>query len=188
METNDDLLEAPNRLETFKAFPSKDVFSFKCAAEEGFYYNKVNNTVCCYYCSLSISNINTILNIKNIHNKFSTRCPTVFDYSTNKRIKKNSNPLEVQKRFIFFLKKKVANKSIEMDRLIEKNKELVCNKEKEIEELKSNMLCKVCFSNEMNIILFPCRHLLLCEECVVKIEQKCPKCKASIENNFKVFL
>ena len=105
METNDDLLEAPNRLETFKAFPSKDVFSFKCAAEEGFYYNKENNTVCCYYCSLSISNINTILNITNIHNKFSTRCPTVFDYATNKKIKKTKNSLEVQKRFIFFFEK-----------------------------------------------------------------------------------
>jgi E3 ubiquitin-protein ligase MGRN1 len=45
--------------------------------------------------------------------------------------------------------------------------------------------CIICLSNISNIILYPCRHFCLCDQCsnFVKVDNKpCPICRKQIEN------
>lgn len=46
-----------------------------------------------------------------------------------------------------------------------------------------NLLCKVCFSEEMNVVLMPCRHLAVCERCSGRVSS-CPICHSHVETSF----
>lgn len=48
-------------------------------------------------------------------------------------------------------------------------------------DLSDNQLCVVCKSNPIEIILLPCGHVCLCEDCSVDIRNNCPVCRAFIE-------
>jgi hypothetical protein len=47
--------------------------------------------------------------------------------------------------------------------------------------------CLVCFTNERDTVTFPCRHMVLCQECAQELK-KCIVCRQEVVNYFKVFL
>ncbi|KAJ8933929.1 hypothetical protein NQ314_013685 [Rhamnusium bicolor] len=49
------------------------------------------------------------------------------------------------------------------------------------EDLPDNQLCVVCKTNPIEIILLPCGHVCLCEDCSADITELCPVCRAGIE-------
>jgi len=50
--------------------------------------------------------------------------------------------------------------------------------EQENKKLEDIFICKICFKNTPNILLLPCSHLCVCEDCVKKItNKKCPICR-----------
>ncbi|KAJ8977539.1 hypothetical protein NQ317_010059 [Molorchus minor] len=51
------------------------------------------------------------------------------------------------------------------------------------DDLPENQLCVVCKANPIEIILLPCGHVCLCEDCSVDITEQCPVCRAGIEKN-----
>lgn len=57
---------------------------------------------------------------------------------------------------------------------------------KENNEFKENFICSICYTNVKNVILNPCFHFNLCQECVLKID-KCPICRDDIECYHIVF-
>ncbi|XP_071442152.1 mitochondrial E3 ubiquitin protein ligase 1 [Hetaerina americana] len=50
------------------------------------------------------------------------------------------------------------------------------------DELDDAQLCVVCRENPKEIILMPCGHVCLCEDCFDSINSKCPVCRADVEN------
>lgn len=48
--------------------------------------------------------------------------------------------------------------------------------------------CVVCLSNPKEIIVIPCGHVCLCEDCATKINDLCPVCRQSIEQKMVAFL
>jgi Zinc finger, C3HC4 type (RING finger)/Inhibitor of Apoptosis domain len=48
-------------------------------------------------------------------------------------------------------------------------------------------LCKICLHFEYNILLKPCKHVVVCSKCVEKIE-KCPYCRADLIGFEQIFL
>lgn len=56
----------------------------------------------------------------------------------------------------------------------------------ENERLKDEKACRVCLTNERNVLFLPCRHLVTCPDCAVVVE-KCPVCRSQIECTVKVF-
>ncbi|PWA34483.1 zinc finger, RING/FYVE/PHD-type, Transmembrane Fragile-X-F-associated protein [Artemisia annua] len=48
------------------------------------------------------------------------------------------------------------------------------------------VLCRVCFEREINTVLLPCRHHILCSICSEKC-QKCPVCRVSIDERLPVY-
>ncbi len=73
------------------------------------------------------------------------------------------------------------------------------NKQYEINEVKkqytSRLECAVCLENEKCILLLPCNHMCICEQCSNRInlttpninEQKCPICNSGIRIKSKIF-
>ena len=49
-------------------------------------------------------------------------------------------------------------------------------------------LCVACDDNVANIVLMPCNHLCLCEECHKKWNETCPTCRTEVKNIMKVFI
>nr|XP_043636546.1 uncharacterized protein LOC122607598 isoform X2 [Erigeron canadensis] len=57
----------------------------------------------------------------------------------------------------------------------------------EFERLQNEkILCRVCFERQLNIVLLPCRHRILCSTCSVKCK-KCPICRVIIEERLPVY-
>ncbi|PON75392.1 Transmembrane Fragile-X-F-associated protein [Parasponia andersonii] len=59
--------------------------------------------------------------------------------------------------------------------------------QQEFERLQNEkILCRICFEEQINIVLLPCRHHILCRTCCEKCK-KCPICRVAIEERLTVF-
>ncbi|KAJ8039363.1 E3 ubiquitin-protein ligase RNF26 [Holothuria leucospilota] len=63
-----------------------------------------------------------------------------------------------------------------------------------LQQERDKQLCVVCQDNEKNTILFPCKHLCVCSECVEQItsavnldRRRCPICRGKINSYMDVF-
>ena len=52
--------------------------------------------------------------------------------------------------------------------------------------IQDDRMCKLCITNEANIVLIPCGHLLVCKHCAASII-KCPVCRCKIKQLVKVY-
>ncbi|RAL40174.1 hypothetical protein DM860_008314 [Cuscuta australis] len=59
--------------------------------------------------------------------------------------------------------------------------------QEEVEKLQNEkVLCKICFEKQINVVLLPCRHHILCSMCSEKCK-KCPICRVYIEDRLPVY-
>ncbi|XP_050131469.1 uncharacterized protein LOC126607788 [Malus sylvestris] len=59
--------------------------------------------------------------------------------------------------------------------------------QQEYERLQNEkILCRVCFEEQINIVLLPCRHHVLCSTCCEKCK-KCPICRVCIEQRLPIY-
>lgn len=56
------------------------------------------------------------------------------------------------------------------------------------ENLPDGVRCIVCMVNPREIILLPCNHVCLCEDCAEKINKMCPVCNTRIVGKKAVYL
>ncbi|XP_050241959.1 uncharacterized protein LOC126690866 isoform X2 [Quercus robur] len=59
--------------------------------------------------------------------------------------------------------------------------------QQEYERLQNEkILCRVCFEEQIDVVLLPCRHHILCSTCCEKCK-KCPICRVSIQKRLPVY-
>ncbi|GAU23515.1 hypothetical protein TSUD_39940 [Trifolium subterraneum] len=59
--------------------------------------------------------------------------------------------------------------------------------QEEYEKLQNEkILCRVCFEEQINVVLLPCKHHILCSTCCEKCK-KCPICRGTIEERMPVY-
>ena len=64
----------------------------------------------------------------------------------------------------------------------------------ELELEKDKRLCVICQDNVKNILLMPCRHVCICQHCLLEIRQghlylaQCPLCRTHIQSSLEVFV
>ncbi|KAL1494895.1 hypothetical protein ABEB36_010409 [Hypothenemus hampei] len=75
------------------------------------------------------------------------------------------------------LLKDEEERKIKMEETRKKRRRMIRN----TQGLPENQICVVCRSNPIEIILLPCGHVCLCEDCADDISLQCPICRASIE-------
>ena len=78
------------------------------------------------------------------------------------------------------------------DQIIEYNNKMrtIENHKKHLED---QMNCKICFRKQSNIVLQPCNHYVLCEECELSMRtsahgKKCPMCRKPYNRYLKIFI
>jgi len=59
--------------------------------------------------------------------------------------------------------------------------------EDEMQRLRDQRLCKVCFVNESNVAFLPCGHLICCAHCVPSLKD-CPYCRQPITGTLKTYM
>lgn len=85
-------------------------------------------------------------------------------------------------------------KSREAERLAEELKQSLAQSRKERrqrvrdKDLREDQLCVVCRTNAREIILLPCGHVCLCENCSNDINVDCPVCRTTIQQKAPAYI
>ena len=62
----------------------------------------------------------------------------------------------------------------------------------QVEREREDKLCVICQDNEKCIMILPCRHLCICQDCQVLLRQRgnnmCPICRRNVRQMIKAYL
>ncbi|KAK1433649.1 hypothetical protein QVD17_10563 [Tagetes erecta] len=93
-------------------------------------------------------------------------------------------PPEIVKRLP---KKDLTEEVWRLQAALNEQTELTKSSQQNYERLQNDkILCRVCFEREINMVLLPCRHHILCRFCSEKC-QKCPICRVIIGERLPVY-
>ena len=70
-------------------------------------------------------------------------------------------------------------------------KNLIKSRNLIINKFKDSLKCSICYDNNINIILSPCNHCVMCDSCYknyIQYDDTCPLCKTYIEDYIKIYL
>jgi len=78
------------------------------------------------------------------------------------------------------------------DQIMQFNSKIKCV-ENHKKQLEDQMNCKICFRKQSNIVLQPCNHYVLCEDCELSIRnsvqgKKCPICRKQYSRFIKIYI
>ena len=59
--------------------------------------------------------------------------------------------------------------------------------EEENNELKDQILCKICMDKDVSIVFLPCGHLVSCDKCAPALKN-CPICRNEIKSTVQTFM
>ncbi|XP_060214904.1 uncharacterized protein LOC132641830 isoform X1 [Lycium barbarum] len=83
-------------------------------------------------------------------------------------------------------KAKLAEEIWRLQAALCEQSEITQTKQDEFERLQNEkILCRICFEEQINILLLPCRHHILCSTCCDKCK-RCPICRVFIEERLPV--
>lgn len=84
-------------------------------------------------------------------------------------------------------KKELAEEVWRLQAALGEQTEITKYSQQEYERLQNEkVLCRICFEGEINVVLLPCRHRVLCSTCSEKCK-KCPICRDSIAERLPVY-
>ncbi|XP_027329442.1 uncharacterized protein LOC113845928 isoform X5 [Abrus precatorius] len=84
-------------------------------------------------------------------------------------------------------KKDLAEEVWRLQAALGEQTEITKYSQQEYERLQNEkVLCRICFEEEINVVLLPCRHRVLCSICSEKCK-RCPICRDSIAERLPVF-
>lgn len=70
-------------------------------------------------------------------------------------------------------------------------KNIITSQNTIINKFKDSLKCSICYSENINTILSPCNHCVMCDKCYnsyIQYDDTCPLCKTYIENYIKIYL
>jgi hypothetical protein len=158
--------------------------SGECMAKAGFFYTNKSDTVTCFVCGISIKDWLETDDPITEHIRFKNNCKFI-KYKIDGSVVKNSlKQIKIDQLTL----EKVANENSKTYTIIQNSVEksqrnnASCSTEENI-----NYSCVICSDQTIDIVIWPCKHLCVCDLCSLKITQ-CPLCRSNIECSFKIFL
>lgn len=80
----------------------------------------------------------------------------------------------------------LANEILRLQSALASQTEITNSSQEEYERLQTEkILCRVCFDDQISVVLLPCRHYVLCSTCGEKCK-RCPICRVSVEDRLPV--
>ena len=116
---------------------------------------------------------NNIQFYRNMLNEFGYAAKAAF----RKHLHKTGLPYLDYHKFYLDIRSMSAN-----DILFERFLNLVDhNKNINTANYEDKYLCKICTINSANIVILPCTHMIMCINCLLKIDDNCPICRTKID-------
>ncbi|KAJ8026828.1 Baculoviral IAP repeat-containing protein 7-B [Holothuria leucospilota] len=181
-----------NRLDSFVNWPSNHCQRPEDLATAGFFYKGKKDLVVCFQCGGKLLDWEKGDNPWDEHARHYPKCQWLlkqkgmkFINSIQKKYDTSGNPKEP--RFPEEdenLPRRVTNLT-----LADKTKPVVGKTSllDEITKLKERSLCKICLDDDVELLILPCKHLVVCAECGERIES-CPICRSYAEEKVRVFM
>ena len=194
----------PQRDRTYPLFVYRDlaerIISFRCRpwnrrlkaqpvplALAGFYYWGPGDKVRCATCLGTLKNWRLNDDPLYEHYRHYPRCSVVTCFVVMRHLV----TLGIQKRtrsqgylpscmLISTRRREIIMNRLEQDRVMEEAGVI-------IEETNQTLLCKICLATRIQVLVFPCKHLVLCKQCSGRIKD-CPMCRIRIVATTTVFL
>ncbi|GAB1602335.1 hypothetical protein Ahia01_000512600 [Argonauta hians] len=167
---NLDLLS--ERLKTFSSWPKDKIPNPEVLAKAGFYYNGISDTTFCFSCGGILKNSKCVDDPLKKHSEQFPNCDFIQDMKEATMTENISASSKASKNSSADLRN--STEVLQDDDLIAEN----C-------ELKQDILCKICMTQEITVVFVPCRHLISCLECGFALS-KCPRCHQLIKGLVKV--
>ncbi|KAK2708138.1 hypothetical protein QYM36_013902 [Artemia franciscana] len=172
------------RLETFANWNYSDRMDPHKLAEAGFFYLGVSDKVKCFHCDNNLDHWKVTDDPWVEHARWFSDC--VFLTQS----KGNTFKKEVKDSF----KRKAETENTESRRRLQKklktelpNKPKRMNVDMSEEVIEERYKCRVCLDKRVEVIYFPCGHLVCCSICT-SVLANCPLCRQVISYTAKVFL
>lgn len=131
-------------------------------SECGLYYTGDLNIVQCYFCGVHIRYFKDSSDLWEDHKKASPKC-----YHLKMTKKKSSSDVV-----------KTSDGDIDLKQQQQQTSGL---------DKVELLLCKICMTNERNVLLKPCHHVVVCSDCSDKIAE-CSVCRELITEKIKIFI
>jgi baculoviral IAP repeat-containing protein 7/8 len=157
--THREYVEKSSRLKSFEEWPKYIKQRPEELAEAGFYYVGIGDRTRCFYCSIEIKDWAPEDTAWEEHARWLDKCAYLRLMKSDDFIKRNKN------NAIINISKKNGNTKLTY--------------KKESNQCDDRILCKICYSNEINCLMC-CGHVC-CSECLFNITI-CPICRKSIIN------
>lgn len=140
-------------------------------SEAGFFYEGTKDRVLCFQCGGGLEDWDVADNVWEQHAKWYPSC----EFMLHKR-GPNDIDCSLKQHSLRKLSPEISASVVE-ERF--SSTRLPCENDQ--------MLCKICFTNEMNMVLLPCRHVVACVDCSLTLD-KCAVCQQEIEGSVKIFI
>lgn len=87
----------------------------------------------------------------------------------------------------FYLKKRQERTERRIREALEKSRQQRRAQSRQ-KNVNDDQRCVVCVQNPKEVIILPCGHVCLCEDCSLQITNNCPVCRAKIDSKAAAFI
>lgn len=158
---------ASERLKTFHLWPVSIELRPDDLAAAGFFYTGQSDITVCFSCGAVVVKWEKGDNAWIEHKKFQkNQCSF---------LKLNHEQLKINE--------KKQKTTLSQEKCCESKEK----SEESAKEAEFETCCKICYSQRSSIVFLPCKHVAVCGSCVFSIDDKCPICRATIEEKYPLF-
>ncbi|GIX71555.1 sn1-specific diacylglycerol lipase beta [Caerostris darwini] len=159
----------------------------KDLATDGFFYLLSEDRVQCAFCSIIIDDWNTSSTHSLVQSEMIRHACDIFLSSLVQKVVMHHLNI-TGGHFISFHHLCEAISDYKDREPAKSNCEVLSSENSAADENVNDLkdICKICMSEEMNIVFEPCHHLVSCQNCA-QIFFNCPLCRKCITNKMKVF-
>ncbi|XP_067674759.1 baculoviral IAP repeat-containing protein 7-B-like [Haliotis asinina] len=154
-----DYCRESDRLTSFQGWPSKRRPTPQQLATAGFYYTGVMDIVRCFSCGVILRKVDEEDDPRQEHARFRPNCSFLAD-TTPQVTGTSSNEMYPQRA--------------------------TAKRNTESQDKRESRLCKICLEDPASIIILPCGHVVVCDECASALE-RCPVCLKHILGTVRVY-
>lgn len=165
------------RLKSYKMWPIALKVTPGALCEAGFFYTGKGDNTICFHCGGGLRNWEDSDEPWVEHARWFSKCTFVL-------LTKGMSFVEIAcgKKSVEEIKDKKSKVELRCE-----TKETFIGENYIVENKDNKMECKICFSDEVEVVFLPCGHLVACVKCALAL-RKCPLCRRVVNATIRVYL
>jgi baculoviral IAP repeat-containing protein 7/8 len=166
------------RLESFKDWPKSLKQKPTALAEAGFFYKGIGDQTMCFECGGGLKDWEDDDDPWEQHAIWFPECKFLVATKGREFVEQVQAKLKIQVQ--------VPTSNVTKENENNEEKISKCEQGASASRNDDTKLCKICYSNEKEVVFIPCSHLVSCTECSLSLKT-CPICRKRIDGTIRVF-